>query len=411
MLKSQRKTVFSWCLYDFANSFYVVLPSVLWQIYFRREIVGNAGGADDVWWGSIISTSMLAVAISSPMMGAIADLAGARKRLLIGYTLTCAAAVALFGTVKPGMLWWGFGITVLANFAFEGALVFYNAYLPEIAAKEYQGRISGWGFGTGYAGSTLGLLIALVLVRQGMYTTAWLTTAAAFVVFALPAFLWLPKDSAAKLTVLQAAAGGLREAARTFREILQYRPLRWFLLAYFFFEDGVNTVVYFAAAYASDTLHFTDEESLKLFLIVQLSALAGAFLWAKPTDMMGPKKVLLILLMQWSLVVTAAYFAQTKLQFFGIAVLAGSGLGAIQAGSRAFMASLTPRGREGDFFGFFSMCGKSAAILGPRLFGYVSNASGGNQRPAILSVMVLFIVGGIILTQTRAGGASTVEEN
>src|SRR4030095_14711070 len=116
-----------------------------------------------------------------------------------------------------------------------------------------------------------------------------------------------------------------------------------------------------------------------------ISALAGAFLWAKPTDSMGPKRVLLIVIVQWSAVVTAAYLVQTKMQFFGVAVVAGTGLGAIQAAARALMASLTPKGRESDFFGFFSLCGKSAAVLGPLLFGQISHATGGHHRLRMLS--------------------------
>jgi UMF1 family MFS transporter len=165
-------------------------------------------------------------------------------------------------------------------------------------------------------------------------------------------------------------------------------------------------VVYFAAGFSKKTLGFSQAEAIALFLVVQISALAGAFLWAKPTDTMGPKRVLLIVIVQWSAVVTAAYLVQTKMQFFGIAVLAGTGLGAIQAAARAFMASLTPKGREADFFGFFSLCGKSAAVLGPLLFGQISHATGGNQRLAILSVMILFIIGGMLLTRVQAGGPS-----
>jgi UMF1 family MFS transporter len=304
------------------------------------------------------------------------------------------------------MVLWGFAITVIANIGFEGGLVFYNAYLPEIAPPEYQGRVSGWGFGTGYAGSTFGLLLALVFVQKELFTLGWIAIAAAFLIFSLPAFLWLPRDASARRGIVDAALGGIRESWQTFQEILQHKALRGFLFAYFFFEDGVNTVVYFAASFAMQTLKFAQQEAIYLFLVVQISALAGAFIWAKPTDTLGPKRVLLIVIVQWSLVVTAAYFVQTKMQFFGVAVLAGTGLGAIQAAARAFMASLTPKGREADFFGFFSLCGKSAAVLGPLLFGQISNATGGNQRLAILSVMILFILGGTLLTRVKAGGSS-----
>jgi len=402
----QLRTIVSWCLFDFANSFYVVLPAVVWQGFYQNAIVGNADGRGDLWWGRIISMSMLVVAATSPIMGSVANFAGVRKFLLIAYTLGCVGAVALFGTVQPDMLLWGFAITVIANIGFEGGLVFYNAYLPEIAPPAYQGRVSGWGFGTGYAGSALGLLLALAFVLKQLYKPAWIAIAAAFLVFAMPAFLWLPRDAPARMGILEAARGGIRESWQTFREIFQHKALRRFLLAYFFFEDGTNTVVYFAAGFAQKTLEFTQPEAIYLFLVVQISALVGAFLWAKPTDTLGPKRVLLIVIVQWCFVVTAAYLVQTKMQFFGIAVFAGTGLGAIQAAARAFMASLTPKGREGDFFGFFSLCGKSAAVLGPLIFGQVSHATGGNQRLAILTVMILFILGGVLLTRVQAGGPS-----
>ncbi|MBI3484798.1 MAG: MFS transporter, partial [Acidobacteria bacterium] len=266
-----RKTIASWCLYDFANSFYVVLPAVIWQTYFQRVIVGNERGLGDLWWGRIISVSMLLVAISSPVMGAIADRAGVRKRLLIAYTLTSVAAVCLFPTVLPGMLWWGFAVTLVSYVAFEGGIVFYNAYLPEIAPRDHQGRVSGWGFATGYVGSLLGLALAYPLVRLKLFNVTYLAIAAAFLVFSLPAFFYLPREASAKLGVPAAAIAGVRESWRTLQEILfkpQLRSMRLFLFAYVFFEDGVNTVIYFAAGFASKTLGYSDTQNILLFLVV-----------------------------------------------------------------------------------------------------------------------------------------------
>jgi len=228
--------------------------------------------------------------------------------------------------------------------------------------------------------------------------------AAAYLIFSLPAFLWLPADSPPRMGIAAAAWGGIRESWRTFLEILRLRELRRFLAAYFFFEDGVNTVIYFAAGFASKTLGFSDREAVALFLVVQLSALAGAFAWSKPTDRLGPKRVVMIVLVQWVAVIASIYLVQTKMQFFVVAVLAGTGLGAIQAASRAFMSTLIPKGKEGDYFGFYSLCGKSAAVMGPLIFGTVSHAAGGNQRVAILSVLVLFVIGGALLMRVRAGG-------
>jgi UMF1 family MFS transporter len=399
-----RRTIASWCLYDFANSFYAALP-VIWGPFYQRIIVGNEEGLGDLWWGYVISTTMLTVAISSPMMGAVADYAGIRKRLLMVYTLVCVGAVCLFPSIRPGMVLEGFLITVISYVAFEGGLVFYNAYLPEIAPRDYQGRVSGWGFAVGYVGSLLGLLLCLFFFRVAEFPAgAWLSIAAAFLLFSIPAFLWLPADQPPRLGVRRAALGGIEESWRTFRDILKLRETRRFLLAYFFYEDGVNTVINFASAFAAQTMAFSFVELPMLFAVVQISALLGAYLWAKPTDRLGPKRVVLLMLVQWSLVAVAAYFVQTKQQFWVIAVLAGTGLGAIQAASRAFMSTLVPRGREADFFGFYSLCGKSAAVMGPLIFGGVSRAAGGDQRLAILSVMVLFVVGAVLLVRVRAGG-------
>jgi UMF1 family MFS transporter len=404
-----RKTIASWCLFDFANSFYAMLP-IIWGPFYQRVIVGNEKGLGDLWWGYAVATTMLIVAVTSPVMGAIADYAGVRKRLLIAYTLMSVSAVCLYTSVEPGMIFWGFLVTVISYIGFEGGQVFYNAYLPEIAPREYQGRVSGWGFATGYVGSLLGLLICLLAFRAEVPDVAWVVVAAAFLVFAQPAFFWLPADSAPQLGVVRAARGGIVQTWRTFRDIVRVPETRWFLLAYFFYEDGVNTVINFSSAFAAQTMGFTIAELPVLFAVVQASALAGAWAWAKPTDRFGPKRVVAAMLVQWSLIVVAAYFVQTKAQFFALAVLAGTGLGAIQAASRAFMATLTPRDREADYFGFYALCGKSAAIKGPLIFGFVSHATGGDQRLAILSVIGLFVIGAALLAFVRAGGPTITSE-
>ncbi len=399
-----RKTIASWCLFDFANSFYAVLPAVVWQTYYLRVIVGNSTGLGDLWWGRSISFSMLIVAITSPMMGGIADYAGIRKRMLMGYTFLCVTAVCLFPTVTPGAIVWGFVVTVMANVGFEGGIVFYNAFLPEIAPREYQGRVSGWGFAVGYAGSLFALLLAYPLIQAKHYNLSFISIAAAFLIFSIPAFLYLPRDAPPKLGVVQAGRAGVLEAWRTFREILHRKELRRFLIADFFFEDGVNTVIFFAASFASRTLNYSDTENISLFLVVQCSALLGAYVWAKPTDRLGPKRVVLLTVVQWIIVITACYFVQSKAMFMLIALLAGTGLGAVQSSARAFMSSLVPKGRETEFFAFYTLTGKLGAIMGPFIFGVVSNWSGGNQRVAILSVLTLFAIGGGLLTRVNAGG-------
>lgn len=400
-----RRAVAGWCLYDFANSIYVaVIPATIWSAYYANRIVGNDAGQGDLWWGRAVSVSMLLVALTSPPMGALGDLAGARKKLLILYTTASAGATVLLASVAPGMMLWGFALSVIATLGFEGALVFYNAYLPEIAPRDHQGRVSAWAFAVGYAGSLLGLLAAVPLVRRENFAGAFVVTGLGFLVFALPAFAYLPRDQPASLGARAAMAGGIRESWKTLHDILRRPELRRFLMAYLLYEDGTNTVIYFSSIFAAKTLGFGMTDLLLLYGAVQISALAGSLVWAKPTDRLGPKVVVQVMLVQWVLVVGGTYFVQTRGQFFLMAMLAGTGIGAIQAASRTFMATLIPPRREGEFFGFYSLCGKSAAVLGPLVFGGVSAATGGNQRVAILSVLIFYVAGGAILRGVRAGG-------
>jgi UMF1 family MFS transporter len=283
-------------------------------------------------------------------------------------------------------------------------MVFYNAYLPEIAPRDHQGRVSAWAFAVGYVGSLLGLLVALPFVRRDNFAAVFAVTGLGYLLFSIPAFVYLPKDQPARSGAAAAMAGGVRESWRTFRDILRERNLRRFLLAYFIYEDGTNTVIYFSSIFAAKTLGFPMIDLLLLYAALQISALVGSLVWAKPTDRLGPKFVVLTMLAQWSLVVTGAYFVQTRNQFFLLAIVAGTGIGAIQAASRTFMATLIPAGREGEFFGFYNLCGKSASVLGPLVFGTVSAATGGNQRLAILSVLFFYLAGGAILRGVRAGG-------
>ncbi len=397
--------VVAWTLYDFANSAFVaVIPATVYSKYYALAVVGNERGEGDFWWGLAVTTSMAIVALSAPPLGAIADHAGVRKRFLFFLTYVSVAATALMATVEKGDVLWGWLLAVVGTVGFEGAIVYYNAYLTELAPPEWQGRLSAYGFAVGYLGSAVALGAALPFALRGSYAGTFLITAALFGLFAIPAFLYLPGDRPGALSVASAVRVGFTQTQATLRRILGLPSLRRFLLAYLFFEDGINTVVFFSSIFAGHTLGFTTPEVIQLYFIVQLSALVGAWVWARPTDFRGPKFVVMCTLVQWCLVVLAAYFVQTKFQFFVVAILAGTGLGAIQAASRAFMATLIPRGQEAELFGFYALCGKTAAIFGPMIFGLVSRLTGGNQRIAIVVVGFFFLVGLVLLQPVEAGG-------
>lgn len=402
------RAVVAWALYDFANSaFAAIVQATIFPAYYANVVVGNAQGRGDFWWGLAISTSMGLVAIASPLLGGIADHAGIRKPLFVGLTLAAVAATAAMATVAPGMVGWGFALAVIGTVTFEAAFVQYNAYLPGIAPATTLGRVSATGFAVGYAGSLVAFAAAFPFAAAGAYWACFLVAAALFAGFALPAFGVLPADARRPVAVRRAVARGVGDTLATLREIVrspERLAMRRFLLAYLVYEDGVNTVVAFAAVFAGKTLGFSFTEILALFMVVQVTALAGSVAWARTTDRRGPKLVVSVTLVQWIAVTLLAFFVGAKWQFWVVAVLAGTGLGAIQAASRTFMATLVERGREAELFGFFALVGKTGAILGPLVFGGVSRALGGDQRAAILAVGLFFAVGLGLLARVPAGG-------
>jgi len=404
-----KKQIISWCLFDFANSSYsAVIAAVIFQVYYINVIVGNTTGQGDLWWGRAISLSMLVVSLSSPFLGGIADYAGRKKQLLAVYTFTCIIAVAGLSLISPGAAMLGFFLIALANIGMEGGLVFYNSFLPQIAPKEYQGRVSGWGFGVGYAGSILSLLIALPLAKTGHLSLIWPMVALFFAVFSLPAFLFLPRDAPIAVSPFQAGIRGFQRAVATLKELLQQREARKFLLAYLIYEDGVNTVIIFSSSLAATTFGFDQGELIGLYLAVQVTALAGAFFLSRPTDTWGPKKVVTLSLLLWTIVAVAAFFVQTKSQFWMVACTAGLGLGSVQAGTRAFFTQFVPSNREAEYFGVYALVGKTSAIAGPLVFGMISSTFK-SQRPAILSIAAFFVIGLTLLGRVKGGGPNKTE--
>ena len=389
------KRILAWCLFDFANSAYsAVIMVAVFSVYYMSHIVGNEHGLGDLWWGRAVSASLLLVVMTGPVVGALADRHGLRKRLFIAFTALCITCIALFTTLLPGMVLRGFALIALANFGFESSQIYYNAYLPDIAPADRLGAVSGLGFAIGYLGSIVGLVVALPLVNSQQFNLLWLLVAGFFAVFSLPAFLALPPDRPQPEKRV--------DLVRVLRDVLGNAPLRRFLLAFFLYFDGVETTIVFSGSFAATTLHFAATDLIKLFIAVQFSALAGALLLARPTDRWGAKRVISLTLLLWIGVSIGAYLAQTKPTFVAVAVTAGLGLGSIQAASRAFMASLIPRGKESELFGFYALCGKSSSILGPLVFGEVSRRLAGNQRAAVAAVGVFFIVGLLLLQRVRS---------
>ena len=293
-----KRTVRSWVLYDFANSIFpAVVTTAVFPQFYVNVVVTDGGGVGDLWWTRAVSLSALVVAFTSPLLGAIADRSGVRKKLFAFYVAVCLTGVGLMTTLEPGMLLAGFFFFVIANVGFESAAVFYNAYLPDIAPPERLGEVSGRGFGWGYLGSALGLLLVLPFGMREQFEPIWVVVVAFFIVFSIPAFRVLPADGPGQMPVARAAVTGITELRAIIAEVWRIPNLRRFLFAYFFYIDGVLSIIAMAGIIAVGTFGFTTQGVIILFLIVQFSAMAGALTMARPTDRLGPKKVLTGVLM------------------------------------------------------------------------------------------------------------------
>ncbi len=404
--ENKKTEVRSWILFDFANSVYpAVISSVVFQAFFINTVVGNESGEGDWWWGRAVALSVLLTAITSPILGAIADRCGVRKKFMGFYVALCLIGVTLFPTIEPGMVYWAFALFVLANVGFEGCLPFYNAYLSELVPSGRQGQVSGQGFALGYLGSAFGLGFALLILSFiGNLNLVWLMVSAFFLIFSIPSFLFLPPDdSRGKESIAKGAEWGISNVRTLWKEVMAQKEIRNFLIAYFFYIDGVLTATYMATTLASTTFGYTQNELIYLFLLIQISALAGAFLLAKPTDRLGPKKILNGVLVLWISVALGIYFLpeSSKLGFAFLGLIAGVGLGSVQSASRTLMARLTPVGKEGEMFGFYALCGKSSSFVGPLMFGYVAILTGGNQKLSVMSITILFVIGLALLQKVN----------
>ena len=414
MSVTQKYKVFSWLLFDFANtSFSVIMVTFVFPLYFKN-VICNGEPSGDALWGFSISLSMLLVALISPVLGAAADYSGKRKRFLFVFTLISVIATAMLSFSGPGMAVAAIALFILANIGFEGGLVFYDAYLKELATDKSVGRVSGYGFAMGYLGALAILLLTKPLLSKGIVLSnapnvqlSFLAASVFFALFSVPIFLALRDQKKKEGPAISFASLGssIKEVKHTVRHIMNYPDLVRFLLAYFFYNDAILTVIAFSSIYAQNTLGFTTGELIVFFMLVQTTAIAGSIIFGFVTDKIGPKKTIVITLLIWFVVVIAAIFADRKELFFYTGMLAGLSMGSSQAASRSMMARLTPREHVTEFFGFYDgTFGKASAIVGPLVFGIVS-AQAGSQKAALASLLMFFTIGLLLMTRVRSVGS------
>ncbi len=399
-LSEKYRRVFYWSLFDFANtSFSITIVTFVYAVYFK-ETVASGQPIGDFYWSLGTGISMFIVALISPFLGAIADHSAGKKRFLLFFTLLCIISTALLYFISEGKIIEGLILFILANIGFEAGLVFYDAFLPEISEEKNFGRTSGFGFAMGYIGSFASLMIVYPLVLNDLVKLSFPAAAIFFLIFSIPLFLFLPDTKQNVKREKSYFSIGIERITFTISNLKNYKNLALFLLAFFFYIEGINTAIYFSGIYAKSTLNFNFSELTIFFMIAQTTAVLGSIIFGVVADSIGQKKTIYLTLVIWFLVIFSASIVQSKTGFFIIGIIAGLGMGSTQSVSRSLMSKLTPDDKKTEFFGFYSFFGKSSAIFGPLVFGFVSWQTG-SQRLAILTTGLFFTVGMILLSYVK----------
>jgi len=412
-----QKARFGWCLYDWANSAFatVILAAVL-PVYFV-SLVPESGATLPFFaahkfsatslWGYSISLSMIILAIAAPLLGAVADRNGWHKRLMISFWLTGCTATALLVTTDGNDYWPTILLFIVGNLAFAGANIFYNAYLPFLATADQSDRLSARGFSYGYIGG--GLLLALVFLiilkfdyfgfadRSTATRFGFLLTALWWFVFALPTFIYLPKTEKQASTSYHFSLSGY---FNQFKQLIHYRDLSLFLLAFLCYNDGIQTIISVSAIYAREELQLSQGTIIGCFLMIQFLAMPGALLFARLGEKIGTARAIFISLGIFLLVCLFAYRMNSAYEFWLLGGVIAIILGGSQALSRSLFSSMVPKQRSAEFFGFFTISSRFAAIFGPLLFALIADFTG-SSRNSILALGIFFIIGGILLLQVN----------
>ena len=421
-MKNDKKTIFGWCMYDWANSAYITTAAVgLLPNYFAQAVVGDAGvnifGVNlsaTALWGYMLGTAAFLVFLFAPVLGAVADFSGAKKRFLMGF--------AYMGSLFATMLYFcgsgDVGLTIVlfigTQVCFVGANVFYDAFLPQIASEDKLDAVSARGYAFGYVGGSIQFGISLALVA--MHETVGISiTMAARIGMAMTGIWWagwtlltlkylkeektsyqLPEAYRNRPKGLAYLTLGIGRTISTAKRVGRFKHLTLFLVAYMIYNDGIHTVTSMATIYGTEELGLSTTALMVTLLLVQVVAIGGALVFSQLANRIGAKRSVMFALVLWSGVVTYGYFIHTATEFFILGMIVGIVLGGTQALSRSFYGAMIPEQASAEFYGFYSVFSKFSSIWGPVTFSFIEQITG-SARLAIISLMIFFIVGLILL--------------
>ncbi len=408
----QARSQWSWAFYDWANSaFATTVMAGFFPIFFAQYWAADlAPGERTYWLGWAGSISSIVVMLIAPLLGGIADRRGYKKRFLLVSTVLGAGSTAALFLIAQGNWPLALLLFTLASIGFFAGTSFYDSLIVSVAQSAEMDRVSSRGYGMGYLGG--GLLFALNVfmfqspatfgLADGAQAVLWsfLMVGIWWLLFALPLFRWVPESAPDQVLGPSHGNSDWTELRATFGEVLRNRPVWMFLLAYWLYIDGVDTIIRMAVDYGIK-LGFEPGALIKALLLVQFVGFPAAIAYGRLAERYGTKTMIYVALAAYVAVTCWAYTLQTETQFYLMAGCIGLVQGGVQSLSRSYYAKLIPPERAGQFFGFYNMLGKFAAVLGPLAVGFTAAAFPDNQRLSILALLPFFVIGALLLSRVR----------
>jgi UMF1 family MFS transporter len=410
-----RRELRAWAMYDWANSaFQTTIIAAVFPIYFQRVAAADLSGpiaTERFAWATTIA--IVIVALAAPVLGAIADYAALKKRMLAVFIAIGATATAAMVGIGRGDWLLALVLFVIGNVGVAGSIVFYESLLPHIASKQELDRVSSAGYAIGYLGGGVLLAINLLMIQKPEWfgfsdagtATRWSFASVAvwWVAFSIPLFRRVPEPRRLLEANETGAEGALvaafRRLATTFRELRAYKQAFLLLLAFLLYNDGIQTIIRMATTYGAE-IGLDEGAMIGALLLTQFIGVPFAFLFGALAGKIGAKTAVFVGLAVYAGITILGYSLRTEWQFFALAVLVGTVQGGTQALSRSLFASMIPREKSSEFFAFFGVFERYAGILGPAIFAWTVSQTG-SSRNAILSVIAFFIVGAALLSRVN----------
>lgn len=409
--KAHKRAINAWAMYDWGNSaFATTIMAALLPIYYTRVAGSNLpGNMATVYWAYTSSISLLVAAVLGPILGTIADFRGSKKTFLTIFMLIGVVGTALLYFVDTGDWQLASLFFVLGELGFAGSLVFYDSLLPHIAGPDQIDQVSSRGYALGYLGGGLLLAINMGMIllapkelTQLMTRLSFVTVAVWWFIFSIPVLRWVPEPPKKILSGeanLNPLTASFRRLGQTFRDMRGYRELFIFLVAFWFYNDGIGTIIKMATAYGSE-IGINQNALIGTLLMVQFVGIPFSFLFGWLAKKIGTKQSIYISLVVYTGIAIAGYFMRTELHFWILGFAVATVQGGSQALSRSLFGRLVPKSKSAEFFGFFSVSEKFAGIAGPFVFGLVGQVMG-NSRLAIISLVIFFIIGAVLLSRVN----------